>query len=91
MRAIILAGGKGRRLAPYTITFPKPLVPVGDMPILEIVIRQLAASGFDHITLATGHLAELLVAYFGNGSSGACALTTHGRTSAGYAGHWCYR
>jgi NDP-sugar pyrophosphorylase family protein len=68
MRAVILAGGKGRRLAPYTITFPKPLVPVGDMPILEIVIRQLARSGFDHITLATGHLAELLVAYFGDGS-----------------------
>jgi NDP-sugar pyrophosphorylase family protein len=68
MRAIILAGGKGRRLAPYTITFPKPLVPVGDMPILEIVIRQLARAGFDHITLATGHLAELLMAYFGDGS-----------------------
>ncbi len=68
MRAIILAGGKGRRLAPYTVTFPKPLVPVGDMPILEIVIRQLASSGFDHITLATGHLAELLMAYFGDGS-----------------------
>ncbi len=68
MRAVILAGGKGRRLAPYTITFPKPLVPVGDMPILEIVIRQLAQSGFEHITLATGHLAELLVAYFGDGS-----------------------
>jgi len=68
MRAIILAGGKGSRLAPYTVTFPKPLVPVGDMPILEIVIRQLASAGFDHITLATGHLAELLMAYFGDGS-----------------------
>ena len=67
MRAIILAGGKGRRLAPYTVTFPKPLVPVGDMPILEIVIRQLARAGFDHITMATGHLAELLMAYFGDG------------------------
>ena len=68
MRAIILAGGKGRRLEPYTINFPKPLVPVGDMPILEIVIRQLKAAGFTHITLATGHLAELLMAYFGDGS-----------------------
>ncbi|MEE9403822.1 MAG: sugar phosphate nucleotidyltransferase [Algisphaera sp.] len=68
MRAIILAGGKGRRLEPYTISFPKPLVPVGDMPILEIVIRQLKAAGFTRITLAVGHLAELLMAYFGDGS-----------------------
>lgn len=68
MRAIILAGGKGRRLAPYTITFPKPLVPVGDMPILEIVIRQLKFAGFTHVTLAVGHLAELLMAYFQDGS-----------------------
>lgn len=68
MHAVILAGGKGRRLEPYTISFPKPLVPVGDMPILEIVIRQLKANGFTHITLAVGHLAELLMAYFGDGS-----------------------
>ena len=68
MRAVILAGGKGRRLEPYTINFPKPLVPVADMPILEIVIRQLKRAGFEHITLAVGHLAELLMAYFGDGS-----------------------
>ncbi len=68
MRAVILAGGKGTRLAPYTVTFPKPLVPVTDMPILEIVIRQLKAAGFDHITMAVGHLSELIIAYFGDGS-----------------------
>ena len=68
MRAVILAGGKGTRLAPYTVTFPKPLVPVADMPILEIVIRQLQAAGFEHITMAVGHLAELIQAYFGDGS-----------------------
>jgi NDP-sugar pyrophosphorylase family protein len=68
MRAIILAGGKGTRLAPYTVTFPKPLVPVGDMPILEIIVRQLKAAGFDHLTMAVGHLAELIIAYFGDGS-----------------------
>lgn len=67
MRAVILAGGKGTRLAPYTVPFPKPLVPVGDMPILEIVVRQLRGAGFDHITLAVGHLAELIEAYFGDG------------------------
>jgi NDP-sugar pyrophosphorylase family protein len=68
MRAVILAGGKGTRLAPYTTVLPKPLMPVGDMPILEIVIRQLARHGFKDITLAVGHLAELVMAYCGDGS-----------------------
>lgn len=70
MRAIILAGGKGTRLKPYTITIPKPLVPIGgEMPILEIIIRQLVNAGFDHITLAVNHLANLIMAFFGDGSS----------------------
>ena len=69
MRAIILAGGKGTRLKPYTVTIPKPLVPIGgEMPILEIIIRQLARAGFDHITLAVNHLANLIMAFFGDGS-----------------------
>jgi len=67
MQAIILAGGRGTRLRPFTMNFPKPLVPVGDYPILEIVVRQLRAFGFTRITLLTGHLAELIQAYFGNG------------------------
>ncbi|MEW6083527.1 MAG: sugar phosphate nucleotidyltransferase [Chloroflexota bacterium] len=67
MRAVILAGGKGTRLAPYTTVLPKPLMPIGDMPILEIVLRQLAHHGFKDATLAVGHLAELLMAYCGNG------------------------
>ena len=58
-RAVILAGGKGSRLRPFTFTIPKPLVPIGDLPIIEILIRQLAASGVDRITLSTGHLAGL--------------------------------
>lgn len=66
-RAVILAGGRGTRLRPYTVALPKPLVPIDDRPILEIVIRQLAASGFDHVTLAVNHLAELLQAFFGDG------------------------
>lgn len=68
MRAVILAGGKGTRLAPYTTVLPKPLMPIGDMPILEVVIRQLARHGFVDITLAVGHLAELVMAYCGDGS-----------------------
>jgi NDP-sugar pyrophosphorylase family protein len=68
MRAIILAGGKGTRLLPYTTVIPKPLMPVGERPILEIVIRQLEYDGFSRITLAVGYLAELIEAYFGNGN-----------------------
>lgn len=67
-RAVILAGGKGTRLKPYTISLPKPLVPVGDMPILEIIIRQLAKSGFDHITITVNHMADIIRAFCGDGS-----------------------
>ena len=74
MRAVILAGGKGTRLAPYTTVLPKPLMPVGEMPILEIVMRQLVHHGFDDQTLAVGYLAELLMAYCGDGSKFGAAL-----------------
>ncbi len=67
-RAVILAGGLGTRLRPYTTVLPKPLMPVGDRPILDIVVRQLARVGFDRITIATGYLAELIEAFFGDGS-----------------------
>jgi len=68
MPAIILAGGKGTRLKPYTALIPKPLVPVGDeMPILEVIIRQLSRQGFKHITITVNHLAELIRAFFGDG------------------------
>lgn len=67
MRAVILAGGKGTRLKPYTTVFPKPLIPIGDMPVIEIVIRQLRHYGIKEITIAVGHLAELIEAFLGNG------------------------
>ncbi len=68
MRAIVLAGGKGRRLTPYTYILPKPLMPIGDMPILEVVLIQLRDAGFDHITISIGHLGSLIEAFFGDGS-----------------------
>jgi len=67
-RAIILAGGKGTRLRPYTVVLPKPLMPVSDYSILEIIIRQLAYYGFDKITMAVNHQAEIIKAFFGDGS-----------------------
>ncbi len=67
MKTVILAGGKGTRLAPYTTIFPKPLVPIGDRPILEIIVRQLVRQGLGDILLSVGHLGELIEAYFQNG------------------------
>jgi NDP-sugar pyrophosphorylase family protein len=64
---VILAGGKGTRLMPYTTALPKPLMPVGEYPILDILLRQLSAQGFRRVTLAVGHLAGLIQAYFKQG------------------------
>jgi NDP-sugar pyrophosphorylase family protein len=74
-KAVILAGGKGARLRPYTSVLPKPLMPLGDRAILEIVIRQLARQGFVDITLSVGHLAHVIEAVFGDGSNHDVELT----------------
>ena len=66
--AVVLAGGKGTRLRPYTIVLPKPLVPINDFPVLELILRQLRSNGFTRIVVAVNHLAELIMAYFGDGS-----------------------
>lgn len=68
MKAVILAGGKGTRLKPYTNIFPKPLVPIEDKPVMEIIIHQLARYGFNDIIMAVGHLAELIQTFFDDGS-----------------------
>jgi len=72
-RAVILAGGKGTRLRPFTITFPKALVPIGDMPILELLLRQLHKSGVRDVTLTLGHLSELIRAFVSQRASDALA------------------
>ncbi|MEA4906972.1 MAG: NTP transferase domain-containing protein [Chloroflexi bacterium] len=68
MKAVILAGGKGARLAPYTKILPKPLMPIGDQPILEVILHQMKMAGIDEVVLTVGHLSELLRAFFQDGS-----------------------
>jgi NDP-sugar pyrophosphorylase family protein len=68
MKAIILAGGLGRRLLPYTVMLPKPLMPLGEKPVLETVLNYLRGHGIEDVTLCIGHLGSLLRAYFGDGS-----------------------
>jgi NDP-sugar pyrophosphorylase family protein len=67
MKAIVLAGGKGARLQPYTKILPKPLMPIGDMPILEVLLRQMKRAGIDEVVITVGHLAGLLQAFFQDG------------------------
>jgi NDP-sugar pyrophosphorylase family protein len=76
-RAVVLAGGRGSRLAPYTTVLPKPLMPVGERPILEVLLRQLAAAGLDDVTLAVGHLAHLVRAVVGDGSAYGVSVRYH--------------
>ncbi len=68
MKALILAGGKGTRLKPYTTNFPKPLMPIGERPILEIVVCNLAKVGIKDVIIATGHLSEMVRLFFKDGS-----------------------
>ena len=64
MQALILAGGKGSRLLPYTKVIPKPLMPIGEMPILEIILRQLKNSGFDSVILAVNYMSQMFELFF---------------------------
>lgn len=73
--AVILAGGKGTRLRPYTVVLPKPLMPIGEYPIMEVIVRQLAKHGFNQITIAVNHQAELIKAFFGDGAKWNVSIT----------------
>jgi NDP-sugar pyrophosphorylase family protein len=86
-RAVILAGGKGSRLAPYTTVIPKPLMPIGDRAILDVILRQLQEKGFDELTLAVGYLAHLIKAVIGDGSAFGVKIEYHDeQTPLGTAG-----
>lgn len=76
-KAVILAGGKGSRLGPYTTVLPKPLLPVGDRAILDVVVRQLKGHGFTDLTFAVGYLAHLIKAVFADGSDHGVSIAYH--------------
>lgn len=80
-RAVILAGGKASRLGPYSTVLPKPLLPIGDRPVLEIVLRQLCAAGFDRATLAVGYLAHLVRAVIADGAGLGLRIDYHEESS----------
>jgi NDP-sugar pyrophosphorylase family protein len=86
-RAVVLAGGLGMRLRPYTAVLPKPLMPIGDRPVLDVVMRQLRHHGFDRVTVATGYLAELIEAFFRDGNDYGLTIDYHReQTPLGTAG-----
>ena len=76
-RAVILAGGRGTRLAPYTTVLPKPLMPIGERAILDVVVRQLSSYGYHDLTFAVGYLAHLVRALFGDGSEWGVSIQYH--------------
>jgi len=76
-KAIILAGGKGSRLGPYTTVLPKPLLPIGDRAILDVVVHQLRSHGFTDLTFAVGYLAHLIQAVFADGAAHGVSIDYH--------------
>ncbi len=64
MQAVILAGGRGTRLLPYTVVFPKPMLPVGGQPIIQTIVAQLVQSGFDDIVISLGYLGDMIELFF---------------------------
>ena len=87
MKAVVLAGGKGARLAPYTRILPKPLMPIGDMPILEVMLRQMKRAGVGEVVLTVGHLANLLRTFFLDGEQwGLCISYSYEEHPLGTAG-----
>jgi NDP-sugar pyrophosphorylase family protein len=77
MRAVVLAGGKGTRLGPFTTILPKPLLPIGEHAILELLVEQLRVHGFTRVTLAVGYLSHLIEAVFGDGSAYGVSIDYH--------------
>lgn len=75
MKTVILAGGRGTRLAPYTSVLPKPLMPIGERAILEVIVEQLRAYGFNDIVFSVGYLSHLIQAVFNHGSDRGVHIT----------------
>jgi len=74
MHAVILAGGLGTRLRPFSVTIPKPLLPLGDKPIIDIILTQLSYRKFTRVTVLLGHMSSLFQAFLGDGSKWGLSL-----------------
>lgn len=68
MKAVIQAGGKGTRLRPHTLVLPKPLMPVGGGPVIELLLKWLRRNGIDHIYVTIGYLGHLIKSVCGDGN-----------------------
>src|SRR5579863_9877924 len=77
MDAVVLAGGRGTRLAPLTVTVPKPLLPLGERPIIDVLLSQLAAAGVRRVFVCLGYLAPLMQAFLGDGGRWGVTLCPH--------------
>ena len=87
VRAVVLAGGKGTRLAPFTTVLPKPLMPIGESSILEIVLSQLESFGISEVTLCVGYLSHLIKAVIGDRVPEGMSITyVHEQEALGTAG-----
>src|ERR1700727_1662022 len=87
MKAMILAGGMGTRLRPLTFSIPKPLLPVGEKPILQKIMEQLRDAGLPDLVLAAGYQAELIRAFCGDGSKFGVSISyVHEHQPLGTAG-----
>ncbi|HUZ14196.1 MAG TPA: nucleotidyltransferase family protein [Caulobacteraceae bacterium] len=76
MDAVVLAGGRGTRLAPLTVSVPKPLLPLGERPIIDVLLTRLAAAGVARAVVCLGYLAPLMQAFLGDGSRWGLELET---------------
>jgi NDP-mannose synthase len=88
MKAVLMVGGKGTRLRPYSYVMPKPMVPVGKYPVLELAVRQLKKNGFDEAIFSLGYMGHIIRNHFQSGEKFGIKITySEEKEPLGTAGH----